>query len=209
MEPPDCRIPACKNHEACKWQECSSDVVYYDSPPSCAEDEKCVPGDELEKALCLDEGWFDDGKFYGSCGKLDKCPHGSTCIPPEYDKSICIPYCHKEDHPRCPENGECTRLEPSIPYDFCLPNDNCDPINDTGCEEEKSCYYLKDTLTGCFPEGNLEDGEQCTLFWECKVGHICLPTQAEENYCVKLCQSEEDCLGTSCNPLNTEYGYCY
>jgi len=40
MSPPDCSVASCLVEPECQWQPCSIENIFYDSPPSCADEEE-------------------------------------------------------------------------------------------------------------------------------------------------------------------------
>jgi len=213
MVPPDCSVTSCLEKPECAPVECSIDVIYYDSPPSCPPEMECffVSQTALD---CVPDYHFSEGNFYDRCApEPGPCPHGSICLQGLPDSpSVCVPYCSKYTHPRCPDGGRCFDVEDAAAIDVCFRDDNCDPVKNRGCKSGHGCYFIPTgdtTHTTCLPSGKRTEGEPCSITWDCDGGHVCSDVVAgTEGNCFKVCGKNEDCqYGKVCRFLG-EYGVC-
>ncbi|PKN45177.1 MAG: hypothetical protein CVU59_09805 [Deltaproteobacteria bacterium HGW-Deltaproteobacteria-17] len=209
MMPPDCSLASCLGKPECAWQECNPAIVYYDSPPSCDQDQECVYS-ESDGVTCLADFFFSEGNFYGLCDQ-NRCPHGGVCIQGmPGSPSVCVPYCNVTSHPRCPDRGICYNTEDSALIDVCFRSDGCDPVKNRGCDSGLGCYMIFNNETSCLPAGPQLANDRCKIAWDCAGGHVCSEIVAGETYgrCIKVCQDQTQCaMSESCVLIGT-YGLC-
>lgn len=74
-----------------------------------------------------------------------------------------------------------------------VPPGACDPVAQTGCEDDEVCSYDQGASTpGCFLAGDVESGEACGADAGCASG-ICLSLNQTESRCYAFCESVADC----------------
>ncbi len=220
MVPPDCRLESCQSHDQCQPAgQCTVQYIFYDSPPACEDGYKCSPTG-FTSVGCVQEIFFSSGDFYEPCTNLGYCPHGSFCLKHKSENpqvgftpgaELCIPFCHLGTHPRCPGlNGECIELDENPMMDVCFSNDQCDPVEDSGCPSNKSCYLYTFDGTMCVKAGIMERKRPCQFNWDCKPGHICMDhDQSNWGLCSRVCREPEDCGPDATGCYRTgEYGLC-
>lgn len=210
MVPPDCSVEACLAFPECAPVNCDFNYIYYDSPPACPGNEKCVWIEDQGMPLCVSGIYFSEDNFYDRCNEDGLCPHGAFCVPGMTGSpSVCIPYCQMIDHARCPEEGKCYRMDSSAMFDICFRPDGCDPVKNRGCPSGEGCYYIPTSDTTCLPAGNKVAEDRCKILWDCAGGHLCSDVVVGEyGSCKKVCKVKGDCPpGETCN-LVGEFGFC-
>lgn len=126
----------------------------------------CMPaGDKPEGSACTN--------MFGECGD------GMVCLSmsEQGQNSVCVKLCLLDPQSGCAEDQLCLG-GPESEFGFCLTS-CADPFNNT-CAEGHACYWMMQD-SYCFPEGNKEEGEECSAPFECKQGYTCIGA------CAKLC----------------------
>ncbi|MBU1558164.1 hypothetical protein KKC45_04350 [Patescibacteria group bacterium] len=122
----------------------------------------------------------------------DTCPDGGVCSFQSMDNYFNWPLGEK--------------------YRFCAQLNECDPIFDTGCPENLSCYLIGDDFmhVKCLPRGTHEGGEICDFPNDCSPGYSCFIGGPA---CNKACDWRQEDSG--CDPgyycegtIANYYGYC-
>jgi hypothetical protein len=95
-----------------------------------------------------------------------------------------------------------------------LAGQSCDPYLGTGCVDPAlACYATGPSQYTCdCPSGaNIAAGSPCTLYNDCAAGLACLNFaggDSKDLRCVKLCQTDDECPGSFCQPFAPTFGYC-
>ena len=102
--------------------------------------------------------------------------------------------------------------------DSCIVGSDCDPNGQRQCDvsqkegyctiqgcdyatcpEEAACIRF---FTGFFENKDCETNEQCTFDELCSLNKKCVPRSSEVRYCMKTCDSDDDCRdGYECRDL--------
>ncbi len=198
--------------------------MYYDSPPAsnCEEGTRCVINKDGDTE-CIQESMFDEDEslYYRPCSNdsLLGCPYGSFCVR-TLGNFFCVPYCNLDTHPGCPKPGKCHYARgPESNFDICFIQDDCKPVDGTGCKQkDMACYFSFDLsndslITICTPPGSISAYQQCEMPWDCIPGHVCTGgsgSLGDVKRCIPLCDDSHPCSNSreTCQYIMGTVGVC-
>ncbi|MDA3864532.1 MAG: hypothetical protein PF689_11765 [Deltaproteobacteria bacterium] len=205
----DCDDPDCEQSSSCQTPDeiCDNEIdddgdeLIDCDDPDCDQFAPCQFPDEI-----CDNGLDDDDDTYTDCKDQD-CFQKEHCLTGE---EICNNnYDDDQDELVDCVDPDCFGVE------SC---DNCDPVNDSGCPDDKSCVLQPDQQyqSSCLSTGGLgEQGDYCFDQSNCSVGFTCWD---QSNICLKICYPvhiNNDCPPlTSCHSfsdwsLDSPWGICF
>ncbi len=181
-------------------EDCTLDLSMctgqYDCDPltndGCDSGKYCYYDPDSNTVACESAGNRPAGD---TCGRSRDCRAQHVCV-----EETCHEFCSAGAD--CNLNDTCSGAGGGWPMDwsYCpLPPDlPCDPVAQTGCNED-ACYFVSTSGTlGCLPASSGEIGSACSMSGTyCKPGLQC--TNPTDGNCVKLCWSSDDCTPGSCN----------
>ena len=77
----------------------------------------------------------------------------------------------------------------------CYLGEDCDPINDSGCDDIYCFYFQEEDATHCGDQGYAEEGQPCESSLNCDVRMTCFDAGDEMGpLCRRVCQPGDTCL---------------
>jgi hypothetical protein len=182
---------------------------------NCGVNLKCSVG-QNGQPVCIANGNVGLG---GACGNngVDDCQAGDVCVTESMNLNLCIGFCRVDAD--CKNGGKCAYTLNGGNLKVCSDKvTNCDPVNQTGCNQG-ACYVVTpDGQTGCHAAGAGQDCDNCVTDYDCSPGYACITGTNHCNGatgCVPLCHAgnDGDCFSfflTTCGGVGgwNNYGVC-
>jgi len=191
---------------------CMMTEIFYDQSSTVCSDGFCGI-DQNYLPVCYDAAASAGGANYAQCGTQGECPVGGSCFNDGAGGTVCYPFC-SPTHPICPDNGICAYGIQGGPTDLmlCTAADDCDGVDNTGCDSGEGCYVVTATGNLCLTPGTAVAGEACNSLNDCAPGFACMGSTAPGS-CMPLCHladGDADCdPGETCtNIQHAVYGGC-
>jgi hypothetical protein len=204
------------------------DPVCQTGPCKWCQGEKCSIAGDNSTTICTQGG---PRTLMQSCqvfnansnNRSDTCGPGYICLGNGGGVEQCFSLCGSSAD--CTENVACTPrpvAPPSVsqayvcdpPYDSC---DSlcCNPISNTGCLPEQTCYLVTNlpsvpnshtNRTVCeYVSGSTPPGSPCDNSRDCYPTNVC----SFDGKCHPVCNATNTCVsGAQCLAYGDQYGYC-
>ena len=190
-------LPPPDGAAACPLGDCN-----YQTQAGCPDDQACRPyyptGATTVIPKCEASGAGHSGD---ACKVSTDCARGYLCLKDEQGVMACRKQCCGEDWSACDPGESCIRQfvvqfadgHREQSGDFCIPVNNCDPLDPSSCSEQgaRECKIADPTgAVACSPKGTAKLGESCAPPAVCGQGLTCLGRASTGYFCRQLCRAE-------------------
>ena len=181
---------------------CPAGACNYQTQAGCSDDQACRPyypaGATTVIPRCEAVG---TGRSGDACKASTECARGYMCLADEAGGMSCHKQCCGGDWSACDPGESCIRQffvqfadgHKEQAGDFCVPVNNCDPLDPKSCDSVpgRECKIADPTgAVACSPKSAAKLGDSCAPPNVCAQGLTCVGRASTGYFCRQLCRAE-------------------